>query len=66
MSRKVVLVYVNEDGVGKAIEHILDGTLRGHNVSVTVGSSLHGYHIPMMNSAGEVLAEPVNNQDRKE
>jgi len=52
--RSAIIVYVNTDGVDKMIEHILDGSQRQHNPSLTVGSSLYGVHIPMMTRDGKV------------
>jgi hypothetical protein len=52
--KTVILVYVNEDGVGPMVDHILDDSLKQYHPSVTVGSSLNGYPIPMMNAKGEV------------
>jgi hypothetical protein len=57
--RSVILVYVDQAGASKMIEHILDGSLAEYKPSVTVGSSLHGYRIPMMTSTGEIESNDV-------
>lgn len=62
--KSVIIVYVDLDGADDMIKHILDDSLKQYHPSVTVGSSLYGVRIPMMNAQGEV--EPENPIYKKE
>lgn len=55
--KSVIVVYVDLAGADAMIEHILDGSLSEYHPSVTVGSSLHGYPIPMMTPDGRIESD---------
>ena len=55
--RNTILVYIDTDGVDPMIQRILDGTLKEFKPTVTVDSSLHGVHIPMMDREGRLPVE---------
>lgn len=59
--RSTILVYIDFAGAMEMIEHILHGNddLKKYKPTVTVGSSLHGVHIPMMDREGRL---PTNEQ----
>jgi hypothetical protein len=48
--RATIVVYVNRDGLDDAVNHILDGSLRQHNPSLTVDASVHV--LPVLDKAG--------------
>lgn len=54
--RSAIIVYIDLAGAPEMIEHILHGNdnLKKYKPTVTVGSSLHGIHIPMMDREGRL------------
>ena len=54
MTRRVILLYIEEAGVPEAIDHIFDGRLKQYKPTVTVDNSIYGVTIPMMSKDGLV------------
>lgn len=55
--RAVIVVYVDREGLDDMIEHILDGSQAKYKPSLTVGASINGVSVPMMDRTGKVLTD---------
>lgn len=55
----VIVVYVDSDGVDDMVGHILDGGLSQYDPALTVGASIYGVQIPMLDMEGRPMDLPA-------
>jgi hypothetical protein len=49
--RETIVVYIDSEGVDSMVKHILDGSLKQHKPSLTVGAATHP--IPVLDRTGQ-------------